>query len=111
MKIAHSLLLPSLFFAVIAGTAAAQQGQSGQQAATPDPAAAAAGKDEAGHALAVAEENQESENKKICKSMVVTGTRMSKRVCHTAAQWDEMERATRSKMKEIDGQPVREQSY
>ncbi|MFT4256728.1 MAG: hypothetical protein QM599_07215 [Pseudoxanthomonas sp.] len=45
-------------------------------------------------------------NRKICKPIVVTGTRMSKRVCHTKAQWDEMERATRSRMREIDNQKI-----
>ena len=38
----------------------------------------------------------EGANKKICKSIEITGSRLNKkRVCMTALQWDEERRATR----------------
>jgi len=48
----------------------------------------------------------EDPNERVCKYVVQTGTRMGSKKCHTRAYWDDMELATRNKMREIDSQPI-----
>lgn len=35
-------------------------------------------------------------NKRICKSVTVTGSRMPQSTCHTRAEWDEIDQANQS---------------
>ncbi len=73
-------------------------GSHAQTAAQAEPAPAAAG-------TAATAENDDPE-RKVCKYVVQTGSRMGRKICHSKAYWDEMERAARDKMREIDSQPI-----
>lgn len=45
------------------------------------------------------------EEKLVCKKQQQTGTRFGKRICHTAAQWDEISEAHRRTMAETINRP------
>ena len=45
-------------------------------------------------------------DKKVCKVIEVSGSRFKSRQCHTQQVWDEIDRAHKSKMREIDSQPI-----
>ena len=47
-------------------------------------------------------------NKIRCKYMPVTGSRMGRKVCHTVAEWEQMEKAAQEYMREINRQPTGE---
>lgn len=41
-------------------------------------------------------------NKKVCKTIAETGSRLNRtRACHTQAEWDELRRQTRAKIENI----------
>ncbi len=46
-------------------------------------------------------------NEKICRYEDVTGSRMRKRVCHTAERWEARERQSKAMVRELDDKPVR----
>lgn len=77
----------------LAGEAAAQDAED-TDVKTPEPVASGIG----------------SSGEKICRYEDVTGSRMRKRVCQTAEQWEARERASKSLARELDGRAVRGQS-
>ncbi len=85
-----------LTLACVARAGGAGENTSPQQTAVAPPAAAA---DSAG-----------DPNRKVCKYVVQTGSRMGRKVCHTQAYWDEMELAAKSQMREIDSQAIQQKS-
>ncbi|MES2290545.1 MAG: hypothetical protein V4530_12495 [Pseudomonadota bacterium] len=66
-------------FLLMANAPAANAENNGTPSASSEPAPAASNKDE---------------TRKICRSLVITGSRMSKRFCRTQAQWDADEETT-----------------
>lgn len=55
---------------------------------------------------ATATAGNDDPERKVCKYVVQTGSRMGRKICHSKAYWDEMERAAKDKMREIDSQPI-----
>jgi len=56
--------------------------------------------------VATADADSDDANRRVCKYVVQTGSRMGRKICHSKAHWDEMERAARDKMREIDSQAI-----
>lgn len=48
---------------------------------------------------------QESPDDEICRTQKVTGSRFIRRVCHTRAEWKQMELAAAETMRDIESQP------
>ena len=71
-----------------------------EQESTPETAARAP------VATATADADGDDANRRVCKYVVQTGSRMGRKICHSKAYWDEMERAARDKMREIDSQAI-----
>lgn len=93
-------LLAITMVAVSGSPAGAGAGrQLGEGAATE--AAPASATDPAAQAAAA---KQKAANRKICRTSVVTGSRLqSERICRTAAEWDALEKETRETWTRRDG--------
>jgi hypothetical protein len=50
------------------------------------------------------------ETKMVCKRQALTGTRFAKKICYSAAQWDEKAEADRRAMAEMTGNTVQRES-
>lgn len=55
---------------------------------------------------AQATESAAKPGEKVCKVIKVTGSRFKSRQCHTQQVWEEIDRAHKAKMREIDSQPI-----
>lgn len=114
-----SRMLGALVLLVLVGPSAALQGGEpgqpvpvqAQQAGVPEQAAdqqAAAGTPPVPQARPAG--TNKADGEKVCKLTAVTGTRFRSKLCYTQAQWDAIDRAHREKMREIDSQPVRQET-
>lgn len=86
------LLLAAAIGLLVAGQAAAQE------AGEPDSAQAAV--------PAASQTARPGKDGKVCEYQVVTGSKMKKKVCHTAEQWEARERAAKQMTRELDGKAI-----
>ena len=61
---------------------------------------------ESGQAAAPVAEAKKAE--KVCKVIAVTGSRFRSKQCYTQHEWDTIDRAHKDKMREIDGQAIKQ---
>jgi len=91
-----------LLLCLTASDGMAEVDRSGAAARAAETAAAHAPADVRGRAS----EAEVRKGKKVCRGLAVTGSRFRQKVCHTQAEWDEIEFAHKEKMRDIDRQPV-----